>query len=228
MVFEVKPLTTLTKVKPSSKIPEPLPQPGKICWTLLSRRRGGKSTMLANSIKVYSKDMSEIIVISSTVFIDPIWKSVANLKNVSFGDQVNNEIPEKILQRQKERFMQDPKGSSILLVVDDSGNLFRSKHLRAMMNVLYTTFRHYNGNLICAVQSMQHLEGTQITNSSQWCIWQSDARQLKKICTDLATAHMDSKALETFIKESTKEKYNFAFVDFTDEKDEDVFRKNFT
>lgn len=226
MVFVIKPVNTLTQVKQSSKIPEPLPQPGRISWILCARRRSGKSTLIANLIHVYSKVMQEILILSPTAFIDPTWKSVSKLKNVTFSDKIDNDILENILSIQKEKFLENPK-DSVLLIIDDAGNAFRGKTLRAQLNILFSTGRHYGLNLIASVQNLQMLESTQIANASQWTLWDMEQRSLKKICKDLASSHKNEKELEEYIKENTREKYSFVYVNFDAKEDRDVYHKNF-
>ena len=113
-----------------------------------------------------------------------------------------------------------PTEHQCLLMLDDSGNdLLRSK-LKHMGNVLYTTFRHYGRNLIVAAQTLMHLEGIMVTNTSQFTIWDMNQRQLTKLSHDLATARMKEKELENFIKENTKQPYSFVWIDYTKPFDE--------
>ncbi|KAJ3052675.1 hypothetical protein HK097_005878 [Rhizophlyctis rosea] len=171
--------------------------------------------------------MDLIVLLSPTLHLDPKWKSVSGYDNVVGSDEVNNEVLAGIVQAQKERYDPDhPEDYQCLLVIDDSGNDFRRAKLRQMVNVLYTTFRHYGGNLICGVQSLQHMESTQISNSSQWCLWDTNQRSLKKIATDLATSRMPEKELEEFIKTNTRQLYSFVFIDYTASLDE-CFRVGF-
>lgn len=143
-----------------------------------------------------------------------------------FSDKCDNEILQNVVSLQKERYLEN-KNNKLTLVLDDFGNSFKSRQMRSMMDSLYSTARHAGILLICAVQSITMMTGTQITNSSQWCIWAADARQLKKITTELSTATMEPKELEAFIKDVTKVKYNFVYIDTTQERDEDVFHRNF-
>ncbi|KAJ3029266.1 hypothetical protein HDV00_009678 [Rhizophlyctis rosea] len=213
--FQIELLPWKSKRTPKD-LPVPLPQPGKICWTLLGKRQSGKTLLLCNLIRAYRRQMDPIVILSPTLHLDPKWESVSHYDNVVGSDRVNDDVLYGIVQMQKERFDKEhPEDYQCLLVVDDAGNDFRRANLRQMMNVLYTTFRHYGGNLICGIQSPQHMESTQISNSTQWCIWDTNQRSLKKIATDLATSRMSEKALEEYIRENTKPLYSFVFIDYT-------------
>ena len=224
--FKIELLPWKSKRTPK-ELPYPLPQAGSICWTLLGKRQSGKTLLLVNLVRAYQKKMDLIVLLAPTLHLDPKWKAVSHYDNVIGSDQVNNDVLAQIVQAQKERFDREhPEDYQCLLIVDDAGNDFRRAKLRQMMNVLYTTFRHYGGNRICGVQSLQHMESTQISNSSQWCIWDTNQRQLKKIATDLATSRITEKQLEEFIKENTKKLYSFVFIDYT-APPEETFRKGF-
>lgn len=224
--FVVEPLPWKSKKVPK-QLPHPLPVVGKICWTCLARRASGKTLMLINLVRAYKRQMDLIIILSPTLHLDPQWKAVAGYDNVIGSDTVDNEVLTQILQTQKARFNpEEPSAYQCLLIIDDSGNDFRRAKLRAMLDVLYTTFRHYGGNLITACQSLQHMEGAQVSNSSQWCLWDTNQRQLKKIATDLATSRMNEKDLETFIRNNTKAPYSFVFIDYT-APPEETFRVGF-
>ncbi|KAJ3052573.1 hypothetical protein HK097_006042 [Rhizophlyctis rosea] len=171
--------------------------------------------------------MDLIIILSPTLHLDPQWKAVSGYDNVVGGDVVDNEVLMGIVKAQKQRDdPTHPEENRCLLVIDDSGNDFRWAKLRHMMNVLFTTFRHYGGNLICGIQSLQHMESTQISNSTQWCLFDTNQRSLKKISTDLATARMPEKELEEFIRDNTKRPYSFVFIDYTAPSDQQ-FRVGF-
>ena len=224
--FVVETLPWKSKKCPK-EIPVPLPQPGKVCWTLLAKRQSGKTLLLCNLVRAYRRHMDLIVILSPTLHLDQKWKSVSHFDNVIGSDTVNNETLTRIVQAQRESYDPEHPGEyQCLLIVDDAGNDFRRASLRQMMNVLYCTFRHYGGNLICAVQSLQHMESTQISNTSQWCIWDTNQRSLKKIATDLATSRINEKDLEEFIKNNTRELYSFVFIDYT-APPEETFRIGF-
>ena len=202
--------------KTPKELPEPLPRPGSICWVWLGKRQSGKTLGLVNLVRAYKKQMDLIIILSPTLHLDPKWKAVSNYDNVVGSDTVDNEILANIVQTQKERYdPSHPEEYQCLLIVDDAGNDFRRAKLRQMMNVLFTTFRHYGGNLICGIQSLQHMESTQISNASQWCLYDMNQRALKKVATDLVTSRMSEKDLEQFVRENTRKLYSFVFIDYT-------------
>ncbi|MCU1372713.1 MAG: hypothetical protein JWO77_3907 [Ilumatobacteraceae bacterium] len=204
--------------KLNKTIPEGLPRLGELCLTCVARRKSGKTTLLCKLVKAYAKAMNLVICLSPTVRLDKTWKQIEHLPNVLTGENVTNEVIMEIIRVQKERYLQDPS-SHLLLILDDAGNDMRRKKLRQSVNVLYTTARHYGINLICSVQSLMHLEGTQITNSSQWAIWDTNQRQLKKICVDLSTSHMDEDDLQRFIIDNTKAKYSHVWINFLEDDD---------
>jgi hypothetical protein len=229
MTFVVKPLNNATLVqKEYKKIPFPLPQPAsKACWVLLSRRRGGKTVMLTNLLALYSKIPGMMCVVySPSAFLDPNWKACSKMKNVMFSDRCDNEILQNLMDVQKARYMED-KNNQLLLILDDFGNAFRSKSMRQMLDVIWTTARHCGCGTIASIQSLTMMSSTQITNTSQWCIWACENRMLKKITTELSTAQMEPKQLEALIKDVTKTPYNFVYIDYTQAKEEDVFHRNF-
>jgi Poxvirus A32 protein len=212
--FKIEPLPWKTK-KLVKDIPDVLPKPGTICWTMVARRSSGKTLHLINLVKAYSRSVNAIIILSPTINLDKKWDAVKEYKNVLVGDQISNETLLSILQKQKEAYdPKKPQDCQILLVIDDFGALFRRKEIRHAMNILYQTCRHYGCNLITACQSIMHLESAMISNSVQWTIWQVNKRALKKICNDLATATMDEDALEKFVNDNTKEPYAWVFIDY--------------
>lgn len=226
MVFEVKPLTTKTATgKALKNIPYPLPQDVTHCsWVLCAPRKSGKSVVISNLLKVYSPHV-ECLLFSPTCLLDPNYKACAKMKNVFASESLDNEILKGVLEKQKERFMENPKNKA-LVIVDDFGPILRRKHVRAMMEVYWSTLRHYGCGLICAVQNFTQLEGFAITNALQYCIWKADMRQLKKIAETLASAHKDEKELLEFIMEKTKKKHSFVYIDFTKD-DDDMYHVNF-
>jgi hypothetical protein len=212
--FVLEPMPWKSKKLPKTP-PEPLPAVGGICWTFVARRSSGKTLLACNIVRAYSRSVSAVIVLSPTIHLDQKWKAVLGYKNVLCGDKISNEILMEIMERQKADYDPGrPQDCQTLLVIDDFGNLFRRKEVRQAMNILYTSCRHYGLNLITCVQSIQHLESIQMSNSTQFCFWNCNNRSLKKICNDLSTATMDEKQMEKFISENTVEPYSFVFIDY--------------
>ena len=171
--------------------------------------------------------MEIIIVLSSTIQLDPIWKHIADLDNVVISDKANNEIIENILEECKSRFNPDKPGEfQCLIVIDDFGNSFRRAGLKHSMDNLYTRFRHFGGNLITSVQSLNHLENIMKSNSTQWVFFDTNHRALRKIAEDLSTNSMHEKELEKFISENTMQRYSHVYIDYTAPEDQ-VFRIGF-
>lgn len=221
--FKVEPLPWKSGRTPKDP-PPPLPEPGKICWVMLGRRQSGKTLQLINIVRAMKRSMDLICILSPTVYLDPKWKAVTKYDNVVVSDQVNNETLAAIVNMQKERYSsKHPKEYQCLVIVDDAGNDFRRAKLRHQMNVYFSMLRHYGGNLICAVQSITHLEGTQITNAMQWSVWDMNKRALTKFCNDVATARVNEDTLKRFILENTGDPYAFVYVDFSKPPDETLY-----
>ena len=215
--FQIELLPWKSKKCPKD-VPTPLPRVGSISWVLCGRSESGKTLHMINIIRSYRKQMHVIYVLSPSLHLDPKWEAIKNYDNVIGGDEVNNEVIAKIVEVQKENY--DPKNPNefrCLLVVDDAGVDIRRANLRYAMNTLFSRFRHLGGNLMVGVQSLTQLEGSMITNSKQWTLWDMNQRQLKKLSNDIATATMPEKELEAFIREGTKKPYSFVFIDYTAE-----------
>lgn len=196
--------------------PAPLPAPGTLAWVMLGRRQSGKTLQLINIIRAYKRSMDLICILSPTVHLDPKWAAVTKFDNVMVSSKVDNETLAAIVALQEERYdPKHPKEYQCLVIVDDAGNDFRRAKLRQQMNEYFSKLRHYGGNLIVACQSISHLESTQITNAMQWSVWDSNRRQLKKFCDDVATARVNEETLKRFIVENTGTPYAFVFIDFT-------------
>ncbi|KAI9091574.1 hypothetical protein DFS34DRAFT_653526 [Phlyctochytrium arcticum] len=155
--------------------------------------------------------MNQIIWISPTVFYDEAPKSLAKYDNVSFRDNIDNDSLQNILDIQMMRAEQDPK-KSLLLVLDDCGNIAKSKELRKILNKIYTTGRHYSLNLLCVFQDRRQLDGIQFTNSTQWCIFNWDPETFEILASKLATVTFRKKALTEFFINNTKERYSFVYI----------------
>lgn len=229
--FEVKPIKFKHAVNQNfSMIADGLPKPtrGGFACTLLGKRKSGKSNLVCNMILNggYKKAFNSIVILSPTVFLDRTYTSLHKLDNVLCSDKVNNETLENILQIQKGRYLSDPKNSSMLLVLDDSGPFFKTKEAKKQVEIYYSTARQYNCSIICCVQSVTMLTSIQFSNSSYWCIWALDNRALKKISNDLS-CHLTPKEFEGLVRKATAKPYDFLFVDM-DAESEGTFKKNFT
>lgn len=213
--FKVEPLPWKSSRTPKDP-PPPLPEPGKICWVMLGRRQSGKTLQLINIIRAYKRSMDMIFILSPTVYLDPKWAAVTKYDNVMVSNKVDNETLSAIVTMQEERYdPKHPKEYQCLVIVDDAGNDFRRAKLRQQMNEYFSKLRHYGGSLIVACQSISHLESTQITNAMQWSLWDSNKRQLKKFCDDVATARVNEDTLRRFIVENTGNPFDFVTIDFT-------------
>ncbi|KAJ3030333.1 hypothetical protein HDV00_008973 [Rhizophlyctis rosea] len=216
--FELKPV----KFKPAVKrdydmIAEGLPRPsnGGFAFTLLGKRKSGKTNLICSMIIQggYSKAFDNIIIVSPTVFLDRTYTSLKSLKGAREADifctnQVNNDTLAAILEKQKQLFLTDPEHSATLVILDDSGNFLKAKEARN-------------------VQSVTMLTSLQLSNTQFWCVWALDGRATKKIANELAF-HLTPKQFDQGLKEATKDKYSFLFVDGEAEDDADTFKKNFT
>ncbi|KAJ3051349.1 hypothetical protein HK097_007660 [Rhizophlyctis rosea] len=134
--FELKAVKFKSRVKRNyDMIPEGLPRPthGGFAFTLLGKRKCGKTNLICNIIlSGYAKAFDSIIILSPTVFLDPTWESLKEAKhaNIYFSDKVTNFTLANILQKQKETYLDNPKKSATLLVLDDAGNFFRAKEAK--------------------------------------------------------------------------------------------------
>lgn len=229
--FQVGPVKFKPAVtKDYGMIQEGLPRPtnGGFAFTLLGKRKAGKTNLVCRMILDggYSKAFDNIIVMSPTVFLDRTYTSLKKLDNVLVTDQVSNENLQNILSRQKDNFLEDPKHSATLLVLDDCGNHLRAKECRKLVDIFYSTARQYNMSIICNVQSVTMLTSLQLSNTQYWSIWALDGRAIKKISNELA-CHLTPKGFEETLKKATSQPYSFLYIDTQSAKDEDTFRKNF-
>ncbi|KAJ3028975.1 hypothetical protein HDV00_009896 [Rhizophlyctis rosea] len=235
--FELKPV----KFKPAVKrdydmIADGLPRPsnGGFAFTLLGKRKSGKTNLICSMIIQggYSKAFDNIIIVSPTVFLDRTCTSLISLKGareaeIFCTDQVNNDTLAAILKKQKRLFLTESEHSATLLILDDSGNFLKAKEARKYVDIYYSTARQYNCSILCSVQSVTMLTSLQLSNTQYWCVWSLDGRATKKIANELAF-HLTPKQFDQALKEATKDKYSFLFVDGEAEDDADTFKKNFT
>jgi hypothetical protein len=213
--FRVEPLPWKSSRTPKDP-PPPLPECGKVCWVMLGRRQSGKTLQLINIVRAYKRSMDLICILSPTVYLDPKWKAVTKYDNVMVSSKVDNETLAAIVEMQEQRYdPKHPKEYQCLVIVDDAGNDFRRAKLRQQMNEYFTTLRHRGGNLIVAVQSITHLESTQVTNAMQWSVWDTNKRALTKFSNDVSTARVNEDTLKRFILENTGDPYSFVFIDFS-------------
>ena len=71
------------------------------------------------------------------------------------------------------------------------------------------------------------LTSLQLSNTQYWCVWSLDGRATKKISNELSY-HLTPKEFDKVLKEATKEKYHFLYINGEAEKDDDIFKRNFT
>ena len=223
--FVIEKLPWKKKGKSPKEVPYPLPEPGNICWCALARRQSGKTTLFCNLVRAYRRFFERIIILSPTARYDKIWDNV-KYPNVFVGDEVTNETLSKIAETQIEVFDQSkPKENRCLLIIDDSSSDLKRKQLRYMFTKFTTLFRHWGGDLIWACHNLTFMEGSQIQNALQWCVWDTNKKALKKFCDDTATARMDEDSLIKFIKSNTTNPYDFVYIDYSKSPDETFWVK---
>lgn len=192
----------------------------------LARRQSGKTTLFCNLIRAYQRFYEKIIVLSPTVKYDAKYREVSHYKNLLFGEDVTTEVLQKIAEDQMANYHHKHfKENRCLLIIDDSSTELKRKNLRYMFSKFTTLFRHWGGDLIWAVHSLSYMEPAQVQNALQFTIWDTNRKALKKLAQDTATARMDEDALETFIKENTKDPYSFVFIDYTKDPDQTFWVK---
>ncbi|KAJ3054270.1 hypothetical protein HK097_002207 [Rhizophlyctis rosea] len=149
--------------------------------------------------KFYECHDGIIIVLSPDVFKSSKWKNVFDYPSVLAGSKANNQVIEGIVEDQIEKWDdKKPRQKRCLLVIDDFSG----------------------GDLIFACHNRTLLEGSQINNVLQWCVWDMTKKNLKKFCDDTATAKMDEVELFKFIKANIHEPYSFVDIDFNKPPDE--------
>lgn len=228
--FQVEPIKVKKKdIKRYDSVPLPLPKP-PVCMTILARRRSGKSTVICNLImQAYAKAFSEILILSETIATDKTYEclNVAKYDNVLFHDikkhPIDNELLAMIWQKQEQRVAQDPK-NDLLVVFDDLGNKMKSKEMRAWMNRYAQLCRHPKISFINSVQSILNCTSEQISNTTTWIIFQLDQRALSRVSETLATAEMDRKDLERYIRRNTQRKHSFVLINLEAESDDLVYQ----
>ncbi|KAJ3055722.1 hypothetical protein HK097_009607 [Rhizophlyctis rosea] len=231
--FELKAVKFKSLVKKNyDLIPEGLPRPthGGFAFTLLGKRKSGKTNLICNMIlSGYAKAFDSIIILNSTVFLDPTWESLKEAKRANnyFFDKVTNFTLLNILQKQKETYLDNPKKSATLLVLDDAGNFFCAKEAKKFVDISYSTARQYNCSILCSVQSVNMLTGLQLSNTQYWAIWSLDGKASKKIADDLSY-HLTPRQFEQLLQKATQKKYEFLYVYPEADEDKDIFKRNFT
>ena len=226
--FEVKPIRVKKKdIKKYDGIPSPLPKP-PLAMTVLARRRQGKSTVVVNLLMNggYAKAFSEIIILSETIDNDKTYAPLSKYENVFVHDikkhPIDNELLEAIWNRQKERH-KEVKNNDLLIVFDDLGNKMKSKEMRQWMNKFAQLSRHPGISYINCVQSILNCTSEQISNGTTWIIFSLDQRALTRVSETLATAEMDRKELEQYIRVNTEKKHSWIMVNLEAESDDLVY-----
>lgn len=218
--FVVEPLPWKSKKSPK-EVPWPLPKPGEVCFCALARRQSGKTTVFCCLVRAYRRFYEKIIVLSPTVMFDPKWKAISSYENVLFGEDVNNEVLERIAEDQKAIYKHDrPNENRCLLIIDDSSTELKRKNLRYWFSKFTTMFRHWGGDLIWSCHALTYMEGAQIQNILQFAIWDLNRKALRKLVQDTATARVDEDALFKLIKENTRTPHSCVFIDYTKNPDE--------
>ena len=214
--FHIEPLPWKSKRCPRDP-PPPLPQNvSQLCWALVARRMSGKTLTLINIVRAYKRSVEFIYVLSPTVRLDQKWRAVTGYDNVIVSSKVDNETLEAIVKIQEDRYdPKHPNQSQVLVIIDDAGCDMRRAKLRQMVNEYTSRLRHFGAGVILAVQSINHLEGSMITNITQWSIWDMNSRALTKLVNDIATARVKEDTLKRFILENTRNPYDFVYIDFT-------------
>ncbi|KAJ3031056.1 hypothetical protein HK097_005512, partial [Rhizophlyctis rosea] len=214
--FRVETLPWKSKRCPRTP-PHPLPQTvQELCWGLVARRMSGKTLKLINIVRAFKRSVDLIYILSPIVRLDQKWRAVTGYDNVIVSSKVDNETLAAIVEVQQERY--DPKHPDeyqALVIIDDAGCDMRRAKLRQMINDYTSRLRHFGAGVVLAVQSINHLEGSMITNITQWSIWDMNKRALKKFCDDVATARVNEDTLKRFILENTGDPYAFVCIDFT-------------
>lgn len=226
--FEVQPIRVKKKdIKKYDHIPSPLAKP-PLAMTVLARRRQGKSTVVVNLLMNggYAKAFSQVLILSETIEQDKTYAPLAKYDNVFVHDikkhPIDNELLEAIWERQKQRFKEDKK-NDLLVVFDDLGNKMKSKEMRAWMNRYAQLGRHPGISYINCVQSILNCTSEQISNTTTWIIFSLDQRALTRVSETLATAEMDRKELEQYIKINTEKKHAWIQVNLEAERDDLVY-----
>lgn len=182
--------------------------------------------MFCNLSRAYQRFYENIIILSPTGRYDKMWNSVKDYKNVLFGDEVTNATLQKIAESQIEVYdHKKPDENRCLLILDDSSSELKRKNLRYMFTKFTTLFRHWGGDLIWACHNLTFMEGSQIDNAKQWCVWDMNGKSLKKFVQDTATARMNEQNLEKFIRSNTREAFSFVFIDYSKHPDETFWVK---
>jgi hypothetical protein len=68
-----------------------------------------------------------------------------------------------------------------ILILDDISGLLRDKKLERVIDLLYTTLRHYRCNLYLLAHSMSQISPTQRNNTQIWCLFRSNIEGLKML-----------------------------------------------
>ncbi|KAJ3051751.1 hypothetical protein HK097_007239 [Rhizophlyctis rosea] len=198
--------------------------------TVVSRRRQGKSYLVANLIiQAYAKSFSEILVLSNTIDTDPIYpQALGKIPNVTLFDinkrDIDNDLLKEIWDRQKKRFKEDPKKNDLLIIFDDLGEKFKGREMRKMMNVYFQKSRHPKISFICCVQSINNCTAEQKSNTTQWVVFGLDPDALKKVSLTLATAEKDRYETTDYIVKNTHKKHSWIMIDLEAESDDTVYQ----
>lgn len=218
--FVIQPLPWSAKdakePKRKKPIPWPLPLIGGnntfLCWNMLARRESGKTTLMANLVRTYYPYMSQIIILSPTVFHDENWEPILKWEKVCASDEVTNKQIESIFRATSDYEKSDPNREEVLVIIDDSSDDFKRTALRQQLTRLFTRGRHNGIHFLLASHGITFLEGPMITGTSQLCIWDMNKSALKLLCAKISTRRMDENKMMDYISQATEQDYSFAFI----------------
>tara|TARA_R110002096_G_scaffold204919_6_gene390664 strand:+ start:286 stop:1101 length:816 start_codon:yes stop_codon:yes gene_type:complete len=207
-----------------------LPKPPALLL-MISPVKTGKSTIISNLLlnsNFFGQDyFDETIVFSPTIHNDATSRFLK--KHASCYDTYSDDILQSIIDDQSS-YEDKTMRPSIALILDDIIGVFKGKGGREpMINSLASRFRHYGIDLLLmSSQNYRRVNPVVRSNCTHLIIGSPfpNVKELHKIFEEMGDSFSGSKNLEAIYRRATPNKYDFLYLDLTE--NPPIAYRNFT
>jgi hypothetical protein len=170
----------------------------------VGRKSSGKTHLLIKLLKDkdgYKNQYEEIIIVSPTFKLQPVWKQLSP-EGISIFESFSDAVLEKIYKEQQSNV-------NTLLILDDNGDDLR-KVSPSIFNKLISNSRHLNCSIIALLQKLSQAPTILRSNADVFIVFSAcSVRERDALHSEIGT--VDKKTFEKMFNECTSEQYS-AFV----------------
>lgn len=213
--IEIKPLTKIKNKK--RVIIDPLPDPASerpFLMLISSKTGSGKSVLISNLIfDIYYKYFDKVYFCSSNINNGKIYDvaySKIYIPEERLFDNFNDQVMEFIVEDIKED--EDFDDSQYLLIIDDLPTELNKRTSKVVKQFL--KHRHLHLSIIITTQKLNLLNLSIRNNATHLISYKTSNKDERKSMATMT--ELDEYEFYKYLDEATKEKYNFLFVDLTD------------